>query len=88
MPTATLSSKGQITLPKEVRDRLGAVQGDVLELTFNPDGSVRLRPLRGSVRSLAGLLHRPEQPPVSVEDMDASILDTCASDDERVRKGG
>lgn len=85
MATATLSSKGQITLPKEVRQQLGVVKGDVLELTFAKDGSVRLRPLSTSVRSLAGMLHRPERPAMSLEDMERSILEGRAADDARIR---
>lgn len=85
MPTATLTSKGQITLPKDARERLGVVKGDVLELTYNSDGSIRLKPLIGSVRALAGLLHRPGQRTVSLEEMQASILESRAEDEVRIR---
>lgn len=46
--TATVSSKGQLTLPKEVKDRLGVGKGDVVEFTLD-DRGIHLRPVRGEV---------------------------------------
>ncbi|GGJ78393.1 AbrB/MazE/SpoVT family DNA-binding domain-containing protein [Deinococcus aquiradiocola] len=43
--TATLSSKGQLTLPKEVRERLGVQKGDEVEFTLDDHG-IHLRPRR------------------------------------------
>lgn len=88
MPTATLSSKGQVTVPKEVRERLGINRGDRLDFILEADGSVCLRPLRKSVRELAGILRREGQRPVSVREMDESIGELLAADDERIRRGG
>jgi antitoxin PrlF len=58
MPTAKLTSKGQITVPKEVREALGVDVGDRLAFRISEDGTVQvraetvdLRSLRGSVRS-------------------------------------
>jgi AbrB family looped-hinge helix DNA binding protein len=87
MPTATLSSKGQITVPKEIRERLGLTKGDRLEFVFDASGSVRLRPLVGSVRELAGILRRPGCRPVSIEEMDEAIGDFHAAEDQRIRDG-
>ncbi|REJ76753.1 MAG: AbrB/MazE/SpoVT family DNA-binding domain-containing protein [Acidobacteria bacterium] len=72
MPTSTLSSKGQITLPKAIRDRLGLVEGDVLEFTVDLDGSIRLRPRLN--RGASGVLrdYAPEDP-VSVEEMRTAV---------------
>ncbi len=42
---ATISSKGQLTLPKEVRERLGVEKGDEVEFTLD-DRGVHLRPKR------------------------------------------
>lgn len=46
--TATLSSKGQITIPKAIRERLGITAGDRVVLTVE-DGAIVLRPLHGSI---------------------------------------
>lgn len=73
MPVATLTSKGQITIPKEVRDRLRVDAGDRLSFLVQDDGSVVVRPLARDVRELAGLLHRPGRAPVSLAKMNAGV---------------
>lgn len=87
MSTSTVTSKGQITIPRQVRDRLGIHQGDRIEFIVDPRGSVRLKPLKRSVRELAGFLHRKDQRSVSQAEMDASVLEAVAEDDDRVRAG-
>ena len=88
MPTATVTSKGQVTIPKPVRDRLGVNRGDRIEFVFDRDGSVRLRPMTHSVRELAGLLHRPDRDSVTPEEMRESVVELLVEDDERIRRGG
>lgn len=46
MATATMTSKGQLTVPKEVRDRLGLKPGDKVELVLSGDHMVTMRKLR------------------------------------------
>ena len=75
--TATVSSKGQVVIPGDVRKRLGLVQGSVLRFVLDAD-SVRLLPAAGDVRRLKGRLPRPETP-VSVDDMDRTIAERRAS---------
>lgn len=87
MPTATVTSKGQVTIPKEVRERLGVHQGDRIEFVVDAEGGVRLRPLKRSARELAGFLHRPGVEPVAQAEMDASVLERIGEDDERIRAG-
>lgn len=83
--TSTLTRQGQITLPQEVRSHLGVSEGDRLEIVLGEDGSVRLLPLRGSVRRLSGLLRREGAPPLRVEELDEAIAEVVAEDDERIR---
>lgn len=87
MPTTTLTSKGQLTLPKAIREQAGAHTGDRLEVSVTEDGTIHLRQLRGSVNQLAGILRRPGQRPVSIREMDESIAEFLATDDERIRSG-
>ncbi len=75
--TATVSSKGQVVIPGDVRKRLGLVQGSVLRFVLDAD-SVRLLPAAGDVRRLKGRLPPPEAP-VSVDDMDRTIAGRRAS---------
>lgn len=86
--TSTLTRQGQITLPQEVRRHLGVGEGDLLEIVLGEDGSVRLLPLKGSVRRLSGLLRREEaSSPLSVEEMGAVVAEAVAEDDARIRAG-
>lgn len=73
MPTATLTTKGQITIPKEVRKHLGVETGDRLSFVVQDDGSVIVTPITRHVRELGGLLHRPGQQAVSIRAMDEGI---------------
>ncbi|HYI13557.1 MAG TPA: AbrB/MazE/SpoVT family DNA-binding domain-containing protein [Thermoanaerobaculia bacterium] len=74
MPTATLSSKGQITLPKAVRDVLRVDAGDQVDFVISEQGKVTLRPVTIDITELRGMLMRPGRRSVSVEEMDAAIL--------------
>lgn len=87
MPRATVTSKGQITIPKAVRDRLHLSAGDTVDFVLEAPDRVILRPLAGSVRELAGMLRRPGARPVSVREMDETILADRSADDERIRAG-
>ena len=73
MPSATLTSKGQITLPKAIRDLLRLDAGDRVDFIVKDDGTVVLRPATVDVRELKGLLHRKGIKPLSVEAMNAII---------------
>jgi AbrB family looped-hinge helix DNA binding protein len=73
MPSATVTSKGQITLPKAIRDLLRLDAGDRVDFVVHDDGTVVLRPATVDVRELKGLLHRKGMKPLSVESMNAVI---------------
>jgi antitoxin PrlF len=73
MPTATLTSKGQITLPKDVRQQLRVHTGDTVEFLIGADGEIRVRAGSADVSALRGLLHRPGRRAVSIERMDEVI---------------
>lgn len=73
MPTATLTTKGQVTIPKAVREHLQIDTGDQINFMIQDDGSVVVRPVTRPVSDLAGLLHRSRRRAVSLDDMDAGI---------------
>jgi AbrB family looped-hinge helix DNA binding protein len=63
---SALTSKGQTTIPKEIRERLNLKPGDRLTFTLMPDGTVQMRAKNKSVMDVAGLLRRrggKAQPP-------------------------
>ena len=72
MATAVLTSKGQVTIPAEVRRRMGVDTGDRIEFVELQDGGFAIKPAVDDVRSLKGLLRKPDKP-ISVEDMNAAI---------------
>jgi antitoxin PrlF len=55
---ATLTSKGQTTIPKPIRDGLGIKAGDRMTFTLMPDGVVVMRVKNKHLSDLAGLLHK------------------------------
>jgi antitoxin PrlF len=63
---ATLTSKGQTTIPKEIRDSLGLKPGDRMTFTLMTDGTVVMRVKSKSVLDLAGLLRRKGRKPVAI----------------------
>lgn len=72
MPTATVTSKGQITIPKEVRDALGLVPGDRVAFRLVEDAAI-LEPETFDVKELFGSL-RSKVRGVGVGDMEAAIV--------------
>ena len=72
MPVGTMTSKGQITIPREVREDLGLVAGSKVSFTRDDEGSYVLTRAKRSVLELAGSLPY-DGPPLSLEDMEAAI---------------
>ena len=58
---STLTSKGQTTIPKDIRDTLGLRSGDRITFTLMPDGTVQMRVKNKSALALAGRLRRRGQ---------------------------
>ncbi len=75
--TSTLTRKGQTTIPKSIRSYLGLHAGDRLDFVIE-DGRVILQPATVDVRELKGMLNRPGQPAVPVEQMAAAVRKRAA----------
>jgi len=73
MPTATLTSKGQITIPLSVRQAAGLTAGDRIEFVCDVKGHYAIVPASYSIKSLKGIVPKPEKP-VSVQDMEDAIV--------------
>lgn len=82
---ATITSKGQLTLPKEIRDRLGLVTGSKLDFIIQADGALFARPMRRGAADLFGLLHDPARAASTVKQMNQAVVQHLAQDDERIR---
>ncbi|MDQ3260031.1 MAG: AbrB/MazE/SpoVT family DNA-binding domain-containing protein [Pseudomonadota bacterium] len=82
---ATVTSKGQVTVPKDIRERFNIAPGTKLDFKPNDDGTFSVRPLTRSALSIAGVLKRTKQPAVSVEQMNQAVADMVA---DRFRRSG
>lgn len=72
MPHATVTAKGQITIPAQVRAALGLDSGDRVEFVEIESGKFAIIAATQPVRRLKGMLRRTAAP-VSIEDMNAAI---------------
>lgn len=72
MRVCKITSKGQTTIPKHIRDRIGLRAGDHVYFFINGDGDIVIRPRSGSAKSLYGMLKRPEKS-LSIEEMDEAV---------------
>ncbi|WP_026734642.1 AbrB/MazE/SpoVT family DNA-binding domain-containing protein [Fischerella sp. PCC 9605] len=73
MYITTITSKGQTTIPKEIREKLNLRPGDRISFIVEADGRVYIQPLNVHVEELSGILHQPGREPVSIEEMNAAI---------------
>lgn len=76
---ATITSKGQVTLPKAIRDRFHLEPGDRIEFILERDDVLRVEPVTAPVTQLKGMLPKPAVP-VTLQDMDEAIARTAAGD--------
>lgn len=78
MSTATLTTKGQITIPVEVRRSLNVAAGDRVEFVQVAPGRYEVVAVTRSVRELKGLFGKPARP-VSIDDMNRVIASRGAA---------
>ena len=69
---ATITSKGQVTVPKPIRDKLHLKPGDTIDFVLDEDGDLRIAPVKASVTELKGMLPKPRAP-VTLERMNEAI---------------
>ncbi len=73
MPIATLTSRGRVTVPQEIRRRLGLKPGDKLRFLVD-EGRIVVLPMTVPLRSLYGILSAPPRPvTVTVEEMNEAV---------------
>jgi antitoxin PrlF len=86
MPTAKLTSKGQITVPLAVRESLGLEAGDKVDFVADPVGGYRVVPLRKDVKLLRGRFAGRVSQPVSVEAMTEAVASEAVARQRRQSK--
>jgi AbrB family looped-hinge helix DNA binding protein len=78
MTTATITSKGQVTIPAPVRTALGLGAGDRIDFIETEKGQFAIVAATHSVQRLKGLIAKPPQA-ISIEEMNAAIAARGAS---------
>jgi len=78
MASATITAKGQITIPARVRSALGVDTGDRLEFVEIEKGQFLIIPATGSIQELKGMWRGRRKRPVSLEEMDRAIAKGAA----------
>lgn len=75
MAIAKITTKGQITIPKEIRDYLRLEIGSQVEFVIDETGKVKLIPLNVPVEVLSGILHQPGMKAASQEELETAITE-------------
>ena len=73
MITATLTSKGQITIPKEIREALRLHAGDRVAFVFNNETEATMKTVTKSVDEVYGTLHDPKQPSLTIDEINQAV---------------
>lgn len=73
MVQATITSKGQVTIPKEIRELLKLHAGDKIEITVTEKGEAIVKPISKKVDDIFCKLHKPGRSAVSLEAIDDAI---------------
>ena len=77
MVQARLTAKGQVTIPKQIRDYLNLDNGSKIDFVIDENGDVKVIPLNVAVESLSGILHRQGMPTASLEEMEKAITEAA-----------
>lgn len=73
MAIATLTTKGQVTIPKKIRETLKLHTGDKIEIIATEKREAIIRPISKKVDEIFCKLHRPGRKAVTLEAMDDAI---------------
>ena len=74
MLSSTITTKGQITIPKDIRNLLKVDKGDKVEFLVDSNGAVTIWPVTSDITVLKGLVPKPKNY-VSLNDMKKAIND-------------
>lgn len=75
MPSATITSKGQVTIPKKIREQLQLKAGDTIDFEIDSHNTIRIAAKKRHHSDVAGILYREGQNPLSIEEMNEGIVE-------------
>jgi len=84
MPTATMTSKGQITIPIQIRKALGLKPGVLIDFYEVEEGEYAFRSKAGSIMEMRGCIPKLDHA-LTIEQMDQAVLDYAAELDTATR---
>lgn len=71
---STMTQKGQVTIPKDIREACKLVTGDKVEFVLNSQGEIVIKPVTRKVSEVAGILSQyKKSTPVSIEEMNQAV---------------
>ncbi len=73
MPVATITNKGQVTIPKKVRDAMNLHFGDKIEFVCEEEGIITVRPVKKSVDAVFGRLYKKDRRALLTEEIDERV---------------
>lgn len=73
MAQGTITSKGQVTIPKSIREKLSLAAGDKVEFVITENNETIMRPITKRVDDVFGKLHKPDRSAISVEEMNEAV---------------
>jgi AbrB family looped-hinge helix DNA binding protein len=75
MSKSTVSSKGRITVPKEIREKAMIHKGTQLDFQMSEDGTILIIPIRRHISQLKGIVHSKRKWPVTLSEIRQAISD-------------
>lgn len=73
MAQGTITSKGQVTIPKSIREKLSLAAGDKVEFVITENNETVMRPITKRVDDVFGKLYKPDRAAISVEEMNEAV---------------
>ncbi|MEI6441777.1 MAG: AbrB/MazE/SpoVT family DNA-binding domain-containing protein [Nostocales cyanobacterium ELA583] len=73
MNNATITTKGQVTIPKKIRDYLNLDTGSKVDFVIDENGIVKLIPLNIPIKNLSGILHKKGMKSGTLDEMEQTI---------------
>jgi AbrB family looped-hinge helix DNA binding protein len=70
---ATITSKGQVTIPKDIRELLKISPGDQIDFIADDSGAVFISPRTTHIHTLKGFFYKKGRKPASLKDMEKAI---------------
>ena len=83
LSTAKVTSKGQITIPKAVRDKLNLRPGDKVRFEIEDDGAARMRAINRSLDDIIGMLKPYTSVSATIEEMNGAVAEAAVERAER-----